>query len=494
MKNTIKIDLERPIAPISPLLFGSFVEHLGRGVYGGIYEPDSLLSNANGFRLDVLGAVRQLGVTSIRWPGGNFVSGYHWMDGVGLASGRPSVRELAWGTIESNQFGTHEFIEFCRQVGAAPFICTNMGTGSPQQAADWVEYCNRPIGSRFADLRAKNGHAEPFGVRYWGIGNELNGRWQIGQLSAEDYAKKAREAAKQMHWTDPSIKLIVAGNCTNDPDCVDWDRILLEQTAPYIDMLSLHMYAENHKNDFACYMATGERVERKIKLANSVICAARHRTGTKHPIKINFDEWNVYYREDSSPNNGNMIEEKYNFEDALVFSMFLNAFVRNCDTVAMANQSMLVNTVAPILANSDGICLQTIYYPFQLYSTFARGKAVDYRLLCDSYSVEGYDNIGYLDCSVIWNSETGKLAIFVVNRHATQSLITQIAVDGKPEVTKATVYELYHNDVKAENSFATPSRVATSERHLQLSVADFEYEFPPHSLTVIVLEVCSYGN
>lgn len=480
--NLIKIDLDRKIAPINPGLYGSGLEHLGRGVYGGIYEPSSLLADSDGFRQDVLDAVKALSPYSLRWPGGNFVSGYHWQDGVGQQ--RTPVRDLAWGAVETNRFGTHEYIQYCRKIGAQPFINTNMGTGSPEEAAQWVEYCNGLAGTRFSDERVRNGSPEPFGVKYWGIGNEMNGSWQIGQLSAMDYAKKAKEAAKLMRWMDPTIKLIVAGECTDDPSCVDWDRTLLDLTAPYVDYISVHMYAGNPNNCFSEYMATGERVERKLRTVNGIIDSAMHKTGKKNRIKICFDEWNVFYREDSSPNNGNTIEEKYNLEDALVCATFLNTFLRNADTVDLANQFMLVNVVAPVVTSEEDLFRQTIFYPFMLYSKFGRGESLDCLVECDTYDTALYQEVKLLDVSASYQPETGELNVFVVNRHESEALKAEIRL---PEATIAggKAFEMYHDDIKAENGFLQKDNVALLEKDFFAQGRGFVYEFPPHSLSVL---------
>lgn len=483
--NSISIDSERRIGDVSPLLFGSFIEHLGRCVYGGIYQEKSPFSDAQGFRTDVLAAVRELAPTILRWPGGNFVSGYHWMDGVGPKELRPCVKNIAWGSCEPNHFGTDEYIDYCRLTDAEPFICTNMGTGTIEEARNWVEYCNAPTGTYFADLRAKHGHEQPFGVKYWGIGNEMNGPWQIGQLDALDYAKKAREAAKLMKWADPSIRTIVAGDCTDDPCCVDWDRTLLDYMAHETDCISIHMYARNWENNFAQFMATSQRIAHKINLTNALIDTAMHKTGKKERIKICFDEWNVFYREDSTANRGNLIEERYNFEDALVCAEFLNAFVNHCDTLETANQSALVNAVATIRTREDGLLLQTTFYPFYLFSHFVGKEAFDALVQCGSYDTPIYEGVPDLDVSVSRNGRDW--SVFVVNKtQLPQS--TSIRFFHEQIAPVGEVYEFYHDDMKAENTFEQPNVVGLQKRSLSGLSSCFSYEFPPHSLTLLRLE------
>jgi alpha-N-arabinofuranosidase len=238
LQATLKIDLERRLGTIDPNIYGNFIEHLGRCIYTGIYDEGSPLADADGNRKDVLEAARRLHVTQLRWPGGNFGSGYHWQDGIGSRDARPARYDLAWFERESNRFGTDEFISTCRKLGAAPYICVNVGTGNLDEASSWVEYCNRQGGTYFSDLRKKNGHPEPYGVKYWGIGNEIYGDWQIGHENVADSAKMGLQFAKVMKWQDPSIKLVACG--TGDPS---WDRPVLESLVNHVDYISAHHYS-----------------------------------------------------------------------------------------------------------------------------------------------------------------------------------------------------------------------------------------------------------
>ncbi|MCB0146899.1 MAG: hypothetical protein KDE01_04545, partial [Caldilineaceae bacterium] len=250
------LDANRTIAPISPLLFGGFAEHMGRCVYEGIYEPKSAHADEQGLRTDVLDALRAQKYTTIRYPGGNFLSGYNWLDGVGPKEQRPRRRELAWQSLETNQFGTNEFMGFCKAIDAAPMLGVNMGTGTIQSACDLVDYCNTPSGTYWSDLRSQHGYAAPHNVKYWCVGNEMDGPWQMGALAAHEYGVKAREAAKLMRWMDPSIETVLCGS-SNDrmPTFPEWDRVALEEAWEHMDYLSIHYYAGNRENDTPSFLA-----------------------------------------------------------------------------------------------------------------------------------------------------------------------------------------------------------------------------------------------
>ena len=348
----IKIDLDRTIGEVDPMIYGNFVEHLGRCVYGGIYEPGSNLSDQNGFRKDVMAAVKDLRPTIVRYPGGNFVSNYNWLDGVGPKMERIPRLELAWYTLETNQFGTNEFVSFAKQVGTEPYITVNMGTGTIEEARRWVEYCNVKEGPYYAELRKKHGFAEPYNVKYWALGNEMDGPWQMGHMNAEDYSKKAREAAKLMTRTSPGLKLIAAGSSNYregaDPD--HWNQTILAELKNDIDYLALHMYVGNPDSNYYNFLATPLVLEQRTRLVKGMIdkvMQTANRPG-RDPIYIAWDEYNVWYRarRGTAARGKNALEERYNLEDALVIASFLNAFIRNADVVKMANMAICRNSLS----------------------------------------------------------------------------------------------------------------------------------------------------
>ena len=298
LRARVKIDTERVIGDIDPMLYGNFIEHLGRCIDGGIFEEKSPLSDANGFRKDVLEAVRKLNVTLLRWPGGNFSSNYNWRDGIGPRDQRPPRLEMAWGTVESNRFGTHEFLNYVEMLGTQPYICANLGTGTWTEAQQWVEYCNSSEDTAMTRLRRQNGRRDPWKVKMWGLGNEMDGPWQMGHRSAEDYGKFALEAAKLMKWTDPSVKLIAAGSSNFGPgsDWTAWNRTVLEYLRMHADYLSLHTYVGNRNNDFGDFMASSVELDQRTKTAEGIIDAALSGQPGNRKIYIAWDEWNVWYR------------------------------------------------------------------------------------------------------------------------------------------------------------------------------------------------------
>src|SRR4051794_31802284 len=404
----IKVDTERVIGEIDPKVYGNFIEHLGRCIQGGIFEEGSKVSDSEGFRKDVLKASKDLNVSLLRWPGGNFSSNYNWKDGIGPRDERPKRLEMAWGTIEDNRFGTHEFLDYVERMGTEPYICTNLGTGSWDEAQQWVEYVNYAGDTAMTKLRKKNGRDKPWGVKYWGLGNEMDGSWQMGHRTAEDYGKFALEAAKLMRWTDPSIKLIAAGSSNFRPgvDWIGWNRTVLSYLNAHADYLSLHNYVGNKENDYYEFQACTLDLADRTKIAEGIIGAALADTGGQKKIYIAWDEWNVWYRARGDKERGRQIlEEHYNLEDALVVSSFLNTFVNHAHIVKIANMAQLVNVIAPIFTSKDSLFLQTIYYPLQLFATNCHGNALDLLVEAPTYNSKKVGSVPYLDVSAAYNSD-----------------------------------------------------------------------------------------
>ncbi|HEX3788830.1 MAG TPA: alpha-L-arabinofuranosidase C-terminal domain-containing protein [Pseudonocardiaceae bacterium] len=362
----ITISPNRPIGQLDPNVFGGFIEHLGRCVYGGIYDEGSPLADGHGFRQDVLELLRELRVGVLRWPGGNFVSNYHWVDGIGPQDERPTRPELAWGGVESNRFGTDEYLRYCAELGTEPYICLNMGTGSLADALAWVEYCNSSADTSWARRRRANGRDEPYGVRYWALGNEMYGDWQIGALSAEEYVAEATRWARAIRVIDPRAKLVACGNHGWD----DWDRVVIDGLAGLVDLYSVHIYTGS--TDYWTNVLQPHQAERAISTASTLIRRTAYLHQIAEPPRLAYDEWNVWYREP-----GGALEERYDFADALAVATYLNIFVRNCDWVRMANLAQLVNAIAPIVTSAETAAVQPIYYPILLHAQAALGVAVD---------------------------------------------------------------------------------------------------------------------
>jgi alpha-L-arabinofuranosidase len=463
----IFIDTNRVISAISPLLFSGFAEHMGRCIYEGIYDPQSPHADANGLRQDVMAALRDLNFRAMRYPGGNFLSGYRWEDGIGPRDQRPRRRDLAWQSIETNQFGTDEFMQFCEKVNTQPMMGVNMGTGSIQDAANLVEYCNAPTGTKYADMRAANGHKDPYNVRYWCIGNEMDGPWQIGHLDVEEYGKKAREAAKMMRGHDREIELVLCGSSNSGmPTYPEWDRVALELCWDQVDYHSMHYYANNHADDTASYLALSAEFENFVDTLTGVLRYVKAKNRSKHDVYLSWDEWNVWYKATGPEHTQghwseapHLIEEVYNLEDALVVAQWMNVFLRKSDVLKVACLAQIVNVIAPILTTTDAMLKQSIYYPVMLFSQLASGSALDVAVQAPRYETQQFGAMPLLDVSAAHNAETGTHAIFIVNRSQTESLPVDLVWQDRVPQSIRSVHQLAGTDPKAANSFENPNQV-----------------------------------
>jgi alpha-N-arabinofuranosidase len=490
-KAQILIDTNRTIATISPLLFGGFAEHMGRCIYEGIYDPQSPQADEYGFRKDVLDALRDQAYTVIRYPGGNFLSGYNWLDGVGPKDQRPRRRELAWQSIETNQFGTNEFMDFCRSIHAAPMLGVNMGTGTIQSAADLVEYCNVPAGTYWSDLRIRHGFREPHNVRYWCVGNEMDGHWQIGRLDAVTYGNKALEAAKIMKWQDPTIKTILCGSSHDQmPTYPDWDRTALEITWEHMDYLSMHYYAGNPKNDTASYLASAVHFEHYVDTLEGTLRYVKAKQRSKHSIYLAWDEWQVWYKGD--PVQGNwteaphLAEEVYNLEDALVIAQWLNVFLRKSYVLKIACVAQIINAISWLHTRPDGLLKQPSYYIFKLVSNLARGDALDVSVKAPELQTKEYGVVASLDVSASYDAETGKGAVFLVNRSQTDAVITDFIWQDKHAIQVDGAWQLTGSNPKERNSWENPERVITKSISIPKVNDDCAtMTLPPLSFTVL---------
>ena len=482
-KATMIMDRDFTIGKIDPRIYGSFIEHLGRAVYGGIYEPSHPTADENGFRRDVIDMIRKLGVPVVRYPGGNFVSGFNWEDSIGPRDQRPRRLDLAWFTTETNEVGLHEFAHWARKAGSEVMYAVNLGSRGADAARNVVEYANHPSGSYWSDLRIQNGEKEPFGIKLWCLGNEMDGQWQMGHKNAEDYGKFALETAKLMKWIDRDIKLVVAGSSDYNGNWIDWNRTVLEYLKNHADYIALHNYVENRSNDYYKFMATTRFAEKAIRITEGLIAEAMTKAERKDPIYIAFDEYNVWYRAKGEEGN----EEVYNLEDALVVSTFLNIFVRNAHVVKMANMAQLVNVIAPIFSTKEGSWYQTIFYPLQLFATHCHGTSLDTFVDCDTYALGG-ERIPYLDVSAAYDNEAGEVIVNVTNRHREQAITTDILCQTGRFGGKATLYEVNGPDIKAENSM-TRQAVKTVTKEAQARGDRFTYAFPAHSFTLIRIPV-----
>jgi alpha-L-arabinofuranosidase len=494
----IYVDTRRSIGSIDRNLFGSFLEHLGRAIYEGIYDPSSKLSDADGFRKDVMDQVREIGVPIIRYPGGNFVSGYNWLDGVGPRQDRPHVLDKAWNSINSNQFGTNEFMAWARAVGTQPLMGLNLGTGTAEEAAALVEYCNVEKGTRWSDLRRKHGVADPYKVEHWCLGNEMDGPWQIGHMTAGEYGYKAADAARQMRAVDPSLKLVACGSSgPGMPTYLEWDREVLEQCYEYVDALSLHRYVGNTKEetggDTAKYLALNLTMDRQIEETLAVCDLVRGHKRSPKKLWLSFDEWNVWYRERSSEAmNGHrteaphLLEEIYNLEDALVVGGIINTLLRHADRVKIACLAQLVNVIAPIMTNANGLFLQTIFYPYSWALQYARGSVLDVLVESPStYEVPGMGQVSHLDVTGSFNAADGKVALFFLNRDLLKAHQVEINWEGAAGGRLLASWLLTGDDLKAVNSFEAPRKIVPqAATKTSTNAGRTTIELPPHSYSV----------
>jgi len=487
LRASLQLDLERRLGTIDPNLYGNFIEHLGRCIYGGIYDEGSPLSDAGGLRQDVLAAARRLRVTQLRWPGGNFSSGYHWQDGIGPKDSRPARYNLAWFQRESNRYGTGEFIATCRKLGAEPYICVNTGSGTMDEAGAWVEYCNREGGTYFSDLRRKHGHPDPYRVKYWGLGNEVYGNWQIGHKSAAEYAKAAVEFAKVMKWQDPGIKLIACG--TGDPS---WDRPVLEALVAHVDYISAHHYTKaDALKDYYEILASVAQMEammrRSALTAEGISAQARKAT----PVWTAVDEWNILpnLADATKRDEVHKFEVPYTLCDALWVASALNALQRNCRTVRLANLAQLVNVIAPIYTTPTGLLLLTIYFPLELYANRSGNVALEVDVQSPRFETKNFADQPYLDASATYDESKRRVSLGVVNRRREGDVVGSIALAGVRARPGGRAFLITGTNPEAHNNLENTRAVSTEEVKLEAAGSRFEYRFPRHSISWLEFEV-----
>lgn len=489
MEAKIFSDKRFPIGEIDPKLYGSFIEHLGRAVYGGVYDPTHPLADDMGFRKDVLDLVRQLDVPIVRYPGGNFVSGYHWEDGVGPRETRPRRLDLAWFATETNQIGIGEFQEWARRAGTELMLAVNLGTRGADDARNFLEYCNFPGGSKYSDLRRSHGFEKPFGVKYWCLGNEMDGPWQIGHKTAEEYGRLAAETAKIMKWVDPSIRLTVCGSSNSAmPTFGAWEETVLGHTYDYVDYISLHNYYGNPSNDTREYLACSLDMDNFISTVAAICDVVRQRKHSDKTMYLSFDEWNVWFHSNEQDKQIQrwieappQLEDVYNFEDALVVGCLLITMLRHADRVKMACLAQLVNVIAPIMTETGGRCwVQTIFYPFLHASRYARGTSLRTAVDCGSYAAGKYGAAPYVEAVTVANEEKREITVLAVNRSLEESCELEVEVSGYGKLTLLEHLTLDCDDLKACNTADQPDRVAP-----RTVLTAGKPVLPPHSWNVL---------
>ena len=499
MKAQVTAHRDFTVARVDDRVYSAFLEHLGRAIYTGIYEPDHPTADRNGMRGDVAALVRDLNIPYVRYPGGNFVSAYNWEDGVGPRDQRPTRLDLAWHTSDSNAVGVHEFSDWCDTVGTKMMLAINLGSRGLDEARNFVEYVNGPVGSYWGDLRKKNGRAAPFDCRLWCLGNEMDGPWQVGHKTADEYGRLANETAKTLRAFDKTLELIVCGSSNSDMKTYpEWERIVLEHTYESVDHISLHMYFANRAKNTANYLALNHKLDRYISTIESTINLVKANKRSKHDVFISFDEWNVWYHSNAQdraildgnegwPHAPRLLEDIYNFEDVLQVGCILNTFIRKANVVKIACIAQLVNVIAPIMTDPKGAAWrQTIYYPYYFASIFGRGTALQLAVNCPGYDADVADNVPWLDIAGVQDEGATTIAFFAVNRHATETLTTEISLLGFGMATVIDHQVMTHQMMDAVNS-ATDQTNVTPQKGSGTKIADgvLTAKLPPHSYQMI---------
>jgi alpha-N-arabinofuranosidase len=503
MKAAVTAHARYVVSDIDPRLYGSFIEHLGRAVYTGIYEPGHATADENGMRRDVIDLVRELNVPIVRYPGGNFVSAYNWEDGIGPREERPTRLDLAWHTSESNEVGIHEFADWCASAKTEMMLAVNLGSRGLDEARNFLEYVNHPGGSHWSDLRIANGRKEPFDVKLWCLGNEMDGPWQIGHKTADEYGRLAHETDKALRAFDKSLKLVVCGSSNAKmPTYPEWEATVLDHTYNEVDYISLHMYFDNHASDTASYLAMSEKLDAYIMSVAGVIDYVKAKKRSTKQVYISFDEWNVWYHSkeqdkkilegnDGWPSAPPLLEDIYNFEDVLQVGLILNTFIRRANVVKIACLAQLVNVIAPIMTVPDGPAWrQTTYYPFLFASLYGRGKALDLKVDSPTYKSDVAGDVSYVDVAGTQDEASGHVTFFMVNRHARDAIDLDLRLEGFADAAIVDHQVMTHADLRAVNSAENPNNVVPKPGS-GASVKDgrLGLSLPPYSYQMVRLKV-----
>ncbi|MFC4243257.1 alpha-N-arabinofuranosidase [Gryllotalpicola reticulitermitis] len=504
----LTVDRDFVVGPVPRRLFGSFVEHMGRCVYTGIYEPGHPTADEHGYRGDVLALTREMGVSIVRYPGGNFVSGYHWEDGIGPVDERPRRIDGAWHTIETNAFGLHEFAGWAKEAGVEVMEAINLGTRGLEEARALVEYANHPGGTAWSDLRIKNGAKDPFGIKVWNLGNELDGPWQIGHKTADEYGRLANETAKAMKLVDPSIELVAVGSSGRKmPTFGEWEHTVLSHAYDEVDYISLHAYYQEHDGDALSFLACANDMDSFIESVIATADAVKAKRHSNKSIQLSFDEWNVWYQQRGDAGDQlhvlekqqwrehpRLIEDEYNVTDAVVVGTLLNSLLRHGDRVTIANQAQLVNVIAPIRSEEGGPAWrQTIFWPFARMAELASGNILRVASSGDRFETAQYGDAAVVDASVTYDAERGRVAVFLANRGLDEDADLTVALRGftASEVTRAEVLAIPDGgDRFTANTEDRQDAVGLVKlEHAAIADGELRATLPPLSWAVIEIAV-----
>lgn len=462
------LDKDYKIGDIDNRIYGSFIEHLGRAVYGGIYQPDHPEADDMGFRKDVIDLVKELKVPIVRYPGGNFVSGYNWEDGIGPKEKRPRRLELAWRSIETNEVGVNEFVQWAKRVNADVMMAVNLGTRGADEARNLVEYCNHSGGTYWSDLRKVHGYDEPHNIKVWCLGNEMDGPWQICHKTAQEYGRLACETAKVMKLVDPSIELVACGSSNSKmPTFGEWEATVLDHTYEYVDYVSLHTYYGNQEDDIGNYLAKSLDMDEFIKSVVSICDYIKAKKRSKKTINLSFDEWNVWFHSNEADKKIQpwtvappLLEDVYTFEDALLVGCMLITLLKHADRVKIACLAQLVNVIAPIMTdNNGGAWRQTIYYPYLHASNYGRGSSLKAVISSPVYDSKDFSDVPLLEAAAVLSESGNELTIFAVNRDQQDSLLLECEMRGFEGYRVVEHIVLENQDLKATNTRENPFNV-----------------------------------
>lgn len=464
-QSRIIIDKAFKISEVDERIFGSFIEHLGRAVYDGIYQPGNPRSDEDGFRKDVLEMVKELNVPIIRYPGGNFVSNFIWEDSVGPVEERPKRLELAWRSLEENKIGLNEFAKWLKKAGSDMMMAINLGTRGIADACNLLEYCNYPGGSKYSDMRIRHGIKNPHNIKVWCLGNEMDGPWQLGHKTMHEYGRLAEETAKAMKLMDPSIQLVSCGSSNLEmPTFPEWEATTLNYTYDHVDYVSLHQYYGNKNNDTEDYFALSDDMEQFIGSVISTCDYVKAKKRSKKTINLSFDEWNVWFHSNEADDDimvnhpwqvaPPLLEDVYNFEDAILVGLMLITLIKHADRVKIACMAQLVNVIAPIMTDKNGgpAWRQTIFYPFMHASCYGRGVVLQPLIDTPVHDTKTHENVTDLVSVSVWNQEKEELTIFAVNRNTKEDieLITDLRGMEGYQLIEHIVLE--NDDMKIYNS------------------------------------------
>lgn len=495
MKAQIIIDKNFIVGKVDRKIYGSFIEHLGRAVYEGIYQPGQATADEKGFRQDTIDLIKELQVPIVRYPGGNFVSNYNWEDGIGPKDQRKKKLEIAWKVVETNEFGLDEFVDWAKKADTEVMMAVNLGTKGISEALNILEYCNIEKGTYYSDMRRKNGHEAPHNIKMWCLGNEMDGPWQTGHKTSKEYGRLASEVGRAMKIMDPDLKLVACGSSNSSmPTFASWEAEVLEECYDEVDYLSLHQYYNNIAGDTPDFLARNMEMDQFISTVVSICDYIKAKKRSKKDMMLSFDEWNVWYHSNDVKieewsEHPHQLEDVYNFEDALLVGSLLITLLKHCDRVKAACLAQLVNVIAPIMTSDRGAWRQTIFFPFKDASMLGNGTVLNTLVKSPVYDSKNFCDVPYLDAILVENEEEGALNLFAVNKNLEEPMEFSLDLRQYKDYEISLQTQLHHDDLKAVNTEMDPMQVAPEKTATaKVDNGVLEGVFAPASWNVIQLK------